>query len=168
MNYYELKENIGNADYAEFSTEISLITESPSEYCVNDERLPHVLHFSRFERKEAKETEDFLNDHRLTNITARRILQIWFKTNDTTNLREYLESHLNELNHVWIELKFNGCMITIKIHYRAEVYMSEIMDLLGLFPNEFDFMKQNRTISVLIKMNRVEENDKVLRMVENL
>ena len=167
FDYHTLKEQLTHRENVELLTEVDVTLNKVMGYTVNDSELP-TLFFDAYNRIEAETTRDYLENNHRTDLVNRKILQIWFRNDCKKEIENYLINSIDYHPYVvaTITKKPNHRTVELEITHDFHVYMEEIMKLLGLFPNEFQFRREENQLKCIIYIGHMEINDKILRRCE--
>ena len=145
----------------EKSNDVSLITGKEVAYNVEDTKY-EIPVISYTEKKDQTQALIYLNS---IGYFPNHINRVNFKQACNLNDWEFLERLLeHKLNNpvTLIAPDYSITILTIQMRMESEIYMIDVMELLGLFPDEVVFFKKEGRLQFQVKIHNMIQNDRFM------
>lgn len=145
----------------EKSIDVNMLTGNEVGFNVEDSKykIPVITY------RDKKDMEDALIYLNSVIYFPNRINRINFKATCRQEeygvLKSFLEKHLeNRVMHIRFDNE--NYRVCIQIEMLSEIYMIDVLELLGLFPNEILYFKENNRLVFTVKLDDMIKNDKMI------
>lgn len=144
----------------EKSIDVNMLTKKEVRFNVEDSKYEIPVITYR-DKKDMETALIYLNSiNYFPNRLNRNNFKAVCENKEYRVLKSFLEKHLqNRVMNINFAHKYR---VTIQIEMNSEIYMIDVLELLGLFPNEILFFKENGRLVFTVKIDCMIENDKMM------
>jgi len=146
------------------SIDVNMLTKKEVGFNVEDSKyeIPVITYHNK---KDMETALIYLNSiNYFPNRLNRNNFKAVCKNKEYHVLKSFLEKHLqNRVMNINFPHKYR---VVIQIEMKSEIYMIDVLELLGLFPNEVLFFKENGRLVFTVKIDCMIENDKMMNRCE--
>lgn len=144
----------------EKSIDVNMLTGREVGFNVEDTQY-NIPTITYYDKKDMMQALSYLNSIYYFPIANNRFKFKGLICNNRNHeiLKVFLEKHLENrviaINHYQKKLQ-------VQMEMESEIYMIDVLELLGLFPNEILFFKEDSRLVFTVKLDRMEENNKMM------